>query len=147
MRHAVEHNVRTSHNFSVEVNSHRIWNYLGDNYVHRIIRTKLGNESNKKYEEMEAEVLGQALGKSGSKNKSMGGSKGESTSKRREDRSSFISVYEDEFDADVASPPAAHVDKIKQLAETYKVGREPYKKTDEDSEEEKYEEEFEVNNS
>ena len=55
--------------------------------------------------------------------------------------------YEDEFDADVASPPAAHVDKIKQLAETYKVGAQPYKATDEDSEEEKYEEEFEVNNS
>lgn len=91
--------MQTSHNFSVEVNSHRIWNYLGDNYVHRIIRTKLGNESNKKYEEMEAEVLGQALGKSGSKNNSMGGSKGESTSKRKEDKSSFISVYEDELDA------------------------------------------------
>lgn len=56
--------------------------------------------------------------------------------------------YEDEFDADVASPPAAHIDKIKQLAETYKVGAEPYTAhEDEESEEEKYEEEFEVNNS
>jgi hypothetical protein len=64
LRHAVEHNVQTSHNFSIEVNSHRIWNYLGDHYVHRIIQTKLGNESNTKYEEIEAEVLGQAFGKS-----------------------------------------------------------------------------------
>ena len=61
LKHAVEHNVKTSHNFSVEVNSHRIWNYHGDHYVHRIIQTKLGgNESHIKYEEMEAEVLGQA---------------------------------------------------------------------------------------
>ena len=53
--------------------------------------------------------------------------------------------YEDEFDADVVSPPAAHVDKIKQLAETYKVGAKPYTAHEEDSEEEKYEEEFEAN--
>ena len=45
----------------MEVNSHRIWNYHGDHYVHHIIQTKLGgNESHIKYEEMEAEVLGQA---------------------------------------------------------------------------------------
>ena len=56
--------------------------------------------------------------------------------------------YEDEFDADVASPSAAHVDKIKQLAETYKVGAEPYRHSrDDDSEEERYEEEFDANNS
>ena len=61
LRHAVEHNDMTSHNFSVELNSHRIWNYYGDNYVHRIIQTKLGgNEANTKYEEMEAEVIEKA---------------------------------------------------------------------------------------
>ena len=27
------------HNFSLEFSSHRIWNYKGDNYVHRMIRS------------------------------------------------------------------------------------------------------------
>ena len=27
------------HNFSLEKSSHRIWNYKGDNYVHRMIRS------------------------------------------------------------------------------------------------------------
>ena len=38
-KHAVNHSDNTLHNFSLEFSSHRIWNYKGDNYVHRMIRS------------------------------------------------------------------------------------------------------------
>ena len=38
-RHAVMHCEITQHQFSLEISSKRIWNYYGDNYVHRMIRS------------------------------------------------------------------------------------------------------------
>jgi BRCA1-associated protein len=38
-RHAVGHSEITQHQFSLEISSKRIWNYFGDNYVHRMIRS------------------------------------------------------------------------------------------------------------
>ena len=40
-RHAVKHFQATNHSFSLELSSQRIWHYLGDNYVHRLIKTQL----------------------------------------------------------------------------------------------------------
>ena len=41
-RHAVTHFDVTQHTFTIELNSQRIWNYRGDFYVHRLIRTDIG---------------------------------------------------------------------------------------------------------
>lgn len=40
-RHSLEHNEVTRHNFAIELTSNRIWNYSGDCYVHRILKTNL----------------------------------------------------------------------------------------------------------
>ena len=40
--HAVKHYKETNHTFTIELNCQRIWNYRGDNYVHRLIKTRIG---------------------------------------------------------------------------------------------------------
>jgi BRCA1-associated protein len=35
-RHATAHYEETGHTFSLEIESHRVWDYVGDNYVHRL---------------------------------------------------------------------------------------------------------------
>ena len=37
----VLHNERTGHNFAMELSSQRVWDYAGDNYVHRLIQNKV----------------------------------------------------------------------------------------------------------
>jgi BRCA1-associated protein len=37
----VLHNERTSHNFAMDLDSQRVWDYAGDNYVHRLIQNKV----------------------------------------------------------------------------------------------------------
>lgn len=39
--HALEHYKESGHNFSIELNSQRVWDYSGDNYVHRLVASKL----------------------------------------------------------------------------------------------------------
>ncbi|KAJ5651528.1 uncharacterized protein N7484_005251 [Penicillium longicatenatum] len=38
--HAFEHWKETAHEFAIDLNSQRVWHYLGDAYVHRIIQSK-----------------------------------------------------------------------------------------------------------
>jgi len=38
--HAFEHWKQTAHAFSMDLNSQRVWDYVGDAYVHRIIQSK-----------------------------------------------------------------------------------------------------------
>jgi hypothetical protein len=40
-RHAVLHNEELMHQFALEIDSQRIWNYFSDNYVHRVLRSQL----------------------------------------------------------------------------------------------------------
>ena len=51
LMHAVEHFDRSNHSFSIELSCHRIWNYRGDNYVHRLIKTKIDNDRNKGFDD------------------------------------------------------------------------------------------------
>ena len=37
----VLHNEATGHNFAMELSSQRVWDYKGDNYVHRLIQNKV----------------------------------------------------------------------------------------------------------
>ena len=37
----VHHNEATEHNFAMELESQRVWDYKGDNYVHRLIQNKV----------------------------------------------------------------------------------------------------------
>ena len=39
-RHAHAHYEETGHTFAFELESHRVWDYAGDNYVHRLIQSK-----------------------------------------------------------------------------------------------------------
>ena len=39
-KHAVKHFEVLKHSFSMELDSQRIWSYKGDNYVHRLIKTR-----------------------------------------------------------------------------------------------------------
>lgn len=39
-QHAVEHWKSTQHCYSMELESQKVWDYVGDNYVHRIIQSK-----------------------------------------------------------------------------------------------------------
>ena len=43
--HAVRHYDHSNHSFSIELSSQRIWNYRGDNYVHRLIKAKINEQS------------------------------------------------------------------------------------------------------
>lgn len=38
--HAISHYTETGHCFAMDVNSQRIWDYAGDNYVHRLLTTE-----------------------------------------------------------------------------------------------------------
>jgi len=38
--HAHDHFVNTQHTFSLELETQRVWDYMGDNYVHRLIQNK-----------------------------------------------------------------------------------------------------------
>ncbi|XP_071702482.1 BRAP2 RING ZnF UBP domain-containing protein 2-like [Rutidosis leptorrhynchoides] len=38
--HAIEHWKETQHCYSLEVETQRVWDYVGDNYVHRLIQSK-----------------------------------------------------------------------------------------------------------
>ena len=37
----VHHNERTGHNFAMELATQRVWDYKGDNYVHRLLQNKV----------------------------------------------------------------------------------------------------------
>lgn len=37
----LHHNHETSHNFAMELSTQRVWDYAGDNYVHRLIQNKV----------------------------------------------------------------------------------------------------------
>merc|ERR1712185_220576 len=37
----VHHNEATEHNFAMELSTQRVWDYKGDNYVHRLIQNKV----------------------------------------------------------------------------------------------------------
>ena len=37
----VVHNEQTGHNFAMELATQRVWDYTGDNYVHRLIQNKV----------------------------------------------------------------------------------------------------------
>lgn len=39
--HALEHYRESSHTFSIELESQRVWDYSGDNYVHRLVANRL----------------------------------------------------------------------------------------------------------
>lgn len=39
-RHAQAHFEATGHTFSLELESHRVWDYVGDNYVHRLVQNQ-----------------------------------------------------------------------------------------------------------
>ena len=39
-RHAHDHFVETGHTFAYEIESQRVWDYAGDQYVHRLIQNK-----------------------------------------------------------------------------------------------------------
>lgn len=45
-RHSLQHYDNTGHNFCMELNSQRIWNYRGDLYVHRLIKTRIQKNLN-----------------------------------------------------------------------------------------------------
>lgn len=38
--HAQRHFIETNHNYSLEIETQRVWDYAGDNYVHRLIQNK-----------------------------------------------------------------------------------------------------------
>jgi BRCA1-associated protein len=38
--HAVRHWKETQHCYSLELETQRVWDYVGDNYVHRLIQSK-----------------------------------------------------------------------------------------------------------
>jgi len=38
--HAYGHFKETSHTYSMELGSSRVWDYAGDNYVHRLVQNK-----------------------------------------------------------------------------------------------------------
>ena len=38
---SVHHNGLTEHNFAMELATQRVWDYKGDNYVHRLIQNKV----------------------------------------------------------------------------------------------------------
>lgn len=38
--HAIEHWKETQHCYSLELETQRVWDYVGDNYVHRLIQSK-----------------------------------------------------------------------------------------------------------
>ena len=40
-QHALEHYKETSHTFSIELVTQRVWDYSGDNYVHRLVANKV----------------------------------------------------------------------------------------------------------
>ena len=37
----MHHNEATAHNFAMELSTQRVWDYKGDNYVHRLIQSKV----------------------------------------------------------------------------------------------------------
>jgi BRCA1-associated protein len=39
-KHSVEHFKKTNHNYSLEIETRRVWDYAGDGYVHRLIASK-----------------------------------------------------------------------------------------------------------
>lgn len=39
-RHAIDHYHETQHNYSLDIDTGRIWDYKGDNYVHRMMQSK-----------------------------------------------------------------------------------------------------------
>lgn len=39
-RHAYQHYKETSHTFSMQLENQRVWDYTGDNYVHRLVQSK-----------------------------------------------------------------------------------------------------------
>jgi len=40
-KHALQHFVETQHTFALELQTQRVWDYVGDNYVHRLIQNRV----------------------------------------------------------------------------------------------------------
>jgi BRCA1-associated protein len=40
-QHGLEHHRDTGHNYAIELESQRVWDYTGDCYVHRLIHNRL----------------------------------------------------------------------------------------------------------
>ena len=57
-KHAMDHFDLTAHVFVFELNSSRIWNYRGDHFVHRLIKTNLRKQSDidEQLEEIKSET-------------------------------------------------------------------------------------------
>lgn len=65
-QHAYQHYQQTAHTFSMQLGNQRVWDYAGDNYVHRLIQSKgdgdgklvaLGQEENIDYRKMDSLTL------------------------------------------------------------------------------------------
>jgi len=63
-QHAYQHYQQTAHTFSMHLENQRVWDYAGDNYVHRLIQSKgdgklvsLGNSEGVNGEKMDSLVL------------------------------------------------------------------------------------------
>jgi BRCA1-associated protein len=56
--HAFEHYMETQHNYAMQVDTQRVWDYAGDNYVHRLVQ----NRSDGKVVRLDAEGGGEAGG-------------------------------------------------------------------------------------
>ncbi|XP_078150564.1 zinc finger (ubiquitin-hydrolase) domain-containing protein [Carex rostrata] len=51
--HAFKHWKNTQHCYSLDLETHRVWDYVGDNYVHRLNQSKGGDKLNKLQSKME----------------------------------------------------------------------------------------------
>ncbi|XP_057294801.1 BRCA1-associated protein-like isoform X2 [Hydractinia symbiolongicarpus] len=63
-QHAYQHYQKTAHTFSMQLGNQRVWDYAGDNYVHRLIQSKgdgklvaLNQEENIDYGKMDSLTL------------------------------------------------------------------------------------------
>ncbi|AQZ12426.1 ETP1 (YHL010C) [Zygosaccharomyces parabailii] len=63
-KHAIEHYEITSHCFAMDMRTQRVWDYAGDNYVHRLVQNEVDGKL--------VEVAAEGPGVTGSNSESMG---------------------------------------------------------------------------
>ncbi|CAH2352138.1 RING finger protein Etp1p [[Candida] railenensis] len=68
-QHSLKHFIATGHCFAMELETSRVWDYVGDNYVHRLI----ANESDGKLVELPEKTNTNYSSSSGTNNNSLGG--------------------------------------------------------------------------
>ncbi|AET41089.1 Etp1p Ecym_7244 [Eremothecium cymbalariae DBVPG len=62
-KHAIQHYETTSHCFSMDITTNRVWDYAGDNYVHRLVQNEVDGKlveiggSNKRNQEYHLEYV------------------------------------------------------------------------------------------